>query len=162
VKDCSYIPQQFPNLAGSGFDVVNDCTSDRTIDKAVKYNCIAWAAGIDNEWWWPTDKGGYHWPEGLPKELVGTETIENFVNAFKTKNYIECENGELEDGFEKVAIFANYRDKPLHAARSLPDGSWTSKLGNGEDIRHATLFALEGNRYGKAAVFLKRKIDVKS
>ena len=89
--------------------------------------------------------------------MPGTKTLENFVNAFKPERFVECESAELEDGLEKVAIFVNYRNKPLHAARSLPDGSWTSKLGDGEDIRHPTLFALEGRRYGNAVAFLKRK-----
>jgi hypothetical protein len=161
VRDCSLLTKHFPNLAASGFDVVNDCKSDRTIDLPVHYNCIAWAAGDDTQWWWPWDLAGYYWPEGLPKELPAMETLGNFINAFKTVRYVECENGEFEDGFEKVAIFVNYRNKPLHAARLLPDGSWTSKLGEGEDIRHLSLFALEGIRYGKAVAFLKRERNAK-
>ena len=157
MRDCSQLIRYYENLAASGFDIVNDCKSDRTIDLPVHYNCIAWAAGDDTQWWWPWDLGGYYWPEGLPKEAPGTETLENFINAFKTRRYVECESAEIEDEFEKVALFANYRNKPTHAARSLLDGSWTSKLREGEDIRHPTLFALEGRRYGKAVVFLKRK-----
>ncbi len=157
MRDCSQLILAFENLAASGFDIVNDCKSDRTIDLSVHYNCVGWAAGDDKQWWWPWDLGGYYWPPGLPKELPGTETLQNVINAFKTVRYSECTSGEIEEGFEKVALFANYRNKPTHAARSLSDGSWTSKLGEGEDIRHQTLLALEGRRYGKAVVFLRRK-----
>jgi hypothetical protein len=45
---------------------------------------------------------------------------------------------------------------PKHAARSLPNGAWTSKLGDDEDIEHSTLAVLEGREYGRAKVFLKR------
>ena len=50
---------------------------------------------------------------------------------------------------------------PSHAARQLPSGHWTSKLGKAEDIRHSTLEAVEsdpnlGLGYGKVAVILKR------
>jgi hypothetical protein len=49
-------------------------------------------------------------------------------------------------------------DEETHAARSLPNGRWTSKLGNGEDIEHITLAVLEGDLYGKVRVFLKRQV----
>lgn len=162
MRDCSLIANLFENLAGTGFHAINDCTSDRTIDQPVHYNCIAWAAGSDSEWWWPWDLPGYHWPPGLPKERPAFETLQNFVNAFKTKGYEECENGEFEPGYEKVAIFVNNRNTPTHAARSLPDGGWTSKLGEGEDIRHATLFAIEGRLYGHAAAYLRRIIIIEN
>ena len=103
--------------------------------------------------------GGYHWPEELPKVNPGTETVEDIIDGIKTERYTECDNADKEDGFEKAAVYVNYRKKPLHAARSLSDGSWTSKLGEDEDIRHATLLALEGRRYGKAVIFLKRRIE---
>lgn len=137
VRDCAWVPGRFENLAAAGFDEVKDCTSDRT----QTYNCIAWAAGRMNEWWWPWDIGGYTWPkgEGIHFELPDQETVENFVSAFKSQGYLECQNGSWEEGFEKVAIFSNHRGTPTHAARSLPNGAWTSKLGQGEDIQHSTM-----------------------
>ena len=69
-----------------------------------------------------------------------------------------CGNGSLEDGYEKVAIYA--RDGELtHAARQLRDGRWTSKLGKYEDIEHDSLEALYGDgygEYGSVAVFMVR------
>ena len=82
--------------------------------------------------------------------------MENFLNAFKTKGYDECQTGDHEVGFEKVVIFVNNLGKPTHAARSLPNGEWTSKLGDAEDIQHPTLESVGGRAYGKAVAFLKR------
>ena len=161
MRDCSWIPGKFPNLAGAGFNIQNDCTSDRTHGHPVKYNCIAWAAGITNEWWWPWKLGGYTWPkgDGLCFELPKQETLGNFIAAFRSIGYDECDNGIAEDGFEKVAIYVDPQGRPTHAARSIPSGGWTSKLGDCEDIRHPTLESIECITYGTATAFLKRKIE---
>jgi hypothetical protein len=39
----------------------------------------------------------------------------------------------------------------------MPDGNWTSKLGKGEDIQHDSLDGLEGDLYGKVAIFMMRR-----
>jgi hypothetical protein len=126
-----------------------------TSDRSESYNCLAWAAGDDTRWWWPDDEdnlGLSHWPEGVPR----SEDLEAFVAAFETLGYGPCEDGRLETGLEKVAIYS--RDGvPTHAARQLPEGTWTSKLGQGFDIRHA-LKAIEGPAYGLASLFLARPI----
>ena len=92
------------------------------------------------------------------------ETVEAFVSAYATLGYAKCEESSavLEAGFEKVAIYVDANGVPTHAAKQLPNGAWTSKLGEWEDIRHATPEAVEddgalGLGYGKVAVFLKRK-----
>ena len=131
-----------------------DCTSDATL----QYNCIAWAAGKQNEPWWPTDQiKGYFWPQGLPLEPIDQETVENFVKAFETEGYAVCPDGQIELGFDKVAIYADPNTRrPLHAARSLPHGVWSSKLGDNEDIEHNTLESIAGKEYGVPVAFLKR------
>jgi hypothetical protein len=43
-----------------------------------------------------------------------------------------------------------------YVARQLPDGRWTSKLGQLEDVTHATTDALEGSDYGEVVQFMKR------
>lgn len=55
----------------------------------------------------------------------------------------------------KLAIFVNDQGTPTHAARQLPDGWWTSKLGRQIDIEHE-LSAIEGPAYGKVAILLAR------
>jgi hypothetical protein len=114
------------------------------------YNCIAWAAGDDRRYWWPC--GGY-WPKGVPRE----ETLEAFVQAFEVSGYELCEDGSLEPGFEKVALYIDGTGIPAHAALQLPDGRWTSKLGHCEDITHSTLDAVNCKEYGYAQWFLKRE-----
>ena len=67
----------------------------------------------------------------------------------------------LEPGVQKIALYVDEDGTPTHAARQLPSGEWTSKLGRAEDIRHKTLEALEGSAgqppgYGRAKLILKR------
>jgi hypothetical protein len=62
----------------------------------------------------------------------------------------------LEEGFDKVAIFAN-KDRVTHMARQLRSGRWTSKLGPLEDVEH-DLHAVESKTYGRVVKILKRTI----
>jgi hypothetical protein len=125
-------------------------TSPRTRD----YNCIAWAAGDTRYWWWPDadpDNDAIFWPAAVARE----ETVAAFQAAFATLGYQPCPSDSLEPGFEKVALFVGADGLPSHAARQLPDGRWTSKLGRLEDIEH-TLQDLSGDAYGTVAVVLRR------
>jgi hypothetical protein len=118
-----------------------------------RYNCIAWAAGETARYWWPDSMDQAYWPPGVPRE----ETIEAFVQAYATLGYVPCDSADLEPGFEKTAIYASGAT-PTHAARQLPSGVWTSKLGPQEDIEHTTPEAVEGPEYGKVAVVLRRPV----
>ena len=133
----------FPRLAGTDYRV----TSPR--DDA--YNCIAWAAGATDNWWWPVGTGRTYWPSGAPRAV----TVDAFREAFASLGYIASPTEELESQFEKIALFAKAEDKPTHAARQLPSGRWTSKLGMMEDIEHA-LRDLEGTVYGSVVLIVKR------
>jgi hypothetical protein len=64
---------------------------------------------------------------------------------------------DLENGYEKVAIYT-LNGVPTHAARQLPNGNWTSKLGSEIDIEHNSLDCLNGTVYGKAEIIMKRRI----
>ncbi len=140
-----WIERDYPNLLITGYEI----TSPDTID----YNCIAWAAGITNEWWWPDAQNQHYWPPGVPRE----ETLDSFIKAFQTLGYEVCDRGDLEVGLQKIAIYS-LDGKPKHAARQLPDGKWTSKLGQDEDIKHHTLEGLEGKFYGKVVCVMKKNI----
>jgi hypothetical protein len=134
----------FPKLADASFRV----TSDR--DPA--YNCIAWAAGVTHQRWWPLENPDEaYWPEGV----VRAATLEAFLAAFATLGYAVCESDALEPGIEKIALFADSTGVPTHAARQLANGRWTSKLGKLEDIEHE-LRDLEGDLYGTVLVLMKR------
>lgn len=117
------------------------------------YNCIACAAGEDFRWWWPTP-GLYYWPKAAPLE----ETVESFALAFQSLGYEKCDNADLEQGRDKVAIYAGDDNVPTHMARQLPNGKWTSKLGSDIDIEHMTPHEVEGPLYGRVVRFLKRQI----
>ena len=45
-----------------------------------------------------------------------------------------------------------------HAARQLPGGKWTSKLGKAEDIEHDTADVVAGGIYGEVVELMKRPI----
>lgn len=79
-----------------------------------------------------------------------------FQEAFQSLGFGVCQKEDLESGFEKIALFAD-DNVPEHAARQLPNGRWTSKLGELEDIEHG-LHDLEGVEYGKVVMLMKRPI----
>jgi hypothetical protein len=139
----SYRESKWPYLLSEGYDV----TSVETWD----YNCIAFVAGVQNQWWWPDTNGDGYWPISERKE-----TISCFIKAFESLGFEVCDDG-LEKGYEKIAIFA-LNGVPTHAAKQLPNGRWTSKLGSWEDIEHNTLKAVEEYVYGKVDTFMRKSI----
>lgn len=140
----SSLEEKFPNLRVVAYEVASPETQE--------YNCIAWAAGDTERWWWPDLMEQEYWPASVPRN----DTIEIFILAFRTLGYERCETPEFEPGFEKIALYLNSAGRPRHAARQLPDGYWTSKLGDWQDINHATLDGLVCPDYGTPEVFLKR------
>jgi hypothetical protein len=135
------LEQYFPGLRAADYQVTS--ASD------VRYNCVAWAAADVARWWEPSPRG--YWPPGVQRGL----TLEVFIQAFALLGYEPCETDALERGVEKVALFASHGEV-THAARQLPSGRWTSKLGVGVDIEHA-LRSLEGGIYGEVAQVLSRR-----
>ena len=92
------------------------------------------------------------WPEGVPRQY----TVEAYAGAFRAVGFEVCEDAVFEDGVEKEAIFADPNGSPTHAARQLNDGTWTSKLGQLEDIRHQNLDQVSEGDYGKPVLVLRR------
>jgi hypothetical protein len=128
----------------------------RTSLPTPSYNCIAHAANDDTKWWEP-DKGGFwYWPPGVQRAY----TLRAFTAAYASLGYSVCQDGTVEPGFEKVAIFAD-GGKPKHAARQLPDGKWSSKIGNADDISH-DLDTVSGGGYGVPVRFMKRPTSAPS
>jgi hypothetical protein len=121
-----------------------------TSPSSKKYNCIAWAAGDDDHWWEPSGKD--FWPEETPSEY----TVTALIRAYETRGFVLCTDSAPEESHEKLAIYG-HSPEYAHAARQLPDGKWTSKLGSAEDIEHATLEALEGSEYGSVLHIMKRQ-----
>jgi len=141
----SWRQQDFPDLNTGNCQITSPATR--------AYNCIAWAAGIDTQWWDPNDL--YYWPPNVPREV----TIEAIVQVYEGLGFTICIGGALEAGFDKIAIFAKYQGErriPTHAARQLDSGQWTSKLGACEDISHAEAAHVNGPGYGEVIYFMSR------
>ena len=107
---------QFENLVRVGYELTSE--PDET------YNCIAYAAGITNEWWDPLGV----WPDGIPND----DTVDTLVMVYGKHGFTICTDGKSEDGFEKIAIYA-IEGSFQHAAKLLEDGRWSSKLGPDDD-----------------------------
>ena len=139
----NHIQESFPGLRESEFRVTSP------VDPG--YNCIAWAAGDVLHFWWPDPFDEYYWPIDAPR----VPTLAAFIQAYAAVGYERCDSDQPEEHYERVAVFVNATGSPTHAARQLRSGRWTSKLGQHVDIEH-DLRDLEGEKYGKVAVFLKR------
>lgn len=137
--------RDFPRLDHLNHRVTSPPTPD--------YNCIAWSAGETTRWWQP----GSFWPVESPPDDYGIGILEQ---AFRTLGFEDCENDEqLEPGYEKVALYGSMLFY-THAARQLPDGRWTSKLGRSEDIEHDSPQAVAGGVYGELLQIMKRRAPI--
>jgi hypothetical protein len=145
VTDREAIEAQLPRLVGSKYRV--------TSPKDTAYNCFAWAAGDSARVWSPVMLGsGVYWPPGIPALL----SLSGVIDAYTMTGFEICDSADAEEGFEKIAIFADETGDPRHAARQLPSGSWTSKLGDHVDIEHAKVDAIGGGLYGEPTVYMRR------
>jgi hypothetical protein len=105
----------FPRLSANNHE--------KTSQPDVEYNCVAWAAWDTDHWWQP----GVYWPVEISRDEHGIAALEA---AFMSLGLVECSDGSLEPGFEKIALYGS-GFMYTHASRQLPDGRWTSKLGKG-------------------------------
>jgi hypothetical protein len=148
----------FPNLR-------NDVHFIITGEETPNYNCIAWAATYDDQWWWPLqadqpfilDGVTYSWPISEIKDtLIGT-----FIRLFTALRYEKCDDGKLEKGFRKICLYSIDGINVTHASRQITYGKeigwWTSKLGESNRITHSEPEGLHGPAYGSAVVFMRSK-----
>jgi hypothetical protein len=136
----------FPRLRGANYQMTSPADP--------RYNCLAWAAGSSTNWWWPElDVENGYWPTGIAHEV----SLSAFVAAFATLGYLSTENEFAEPGWERIALFAVAEGLPTHAARQLPNGRWTSKLGKLADIEH-DLHDLAGTEYGTVVQIMKQPL----
>jgi hypothetical protein len=129
----------FPNLSAY----------EQKSDPSDLYNCIAFAAGIEDEW---VDPLGV-WPDDIGKD----DTVENLIEVYRRYGFEPCDDSQMELGFDKLAIYATDGGVVYqHAARLHSDGQWWSKIGPDDDILHPTLEALECEQYGQVVKFMRR------
>ena len=138
----SNIESAFPLLKVDGYKVTSSKNKD--------YNCIAWAAGISDAWWDPAP--GYMWPPGAPREY----TMQALILAYQAIGFVICKGDKLDPGFDKIAVYGDAAGW-THAARQLPSGKWTSKLGQSEDIEHNTPEGVVSMAYGSVVSIMKRR-----
>ena len=104
----------FPKLTRENHEITSPAT--------VRYNCIAWAARNTERWWQP----GVFWPVDSSRDDHG---IGNVVEAFRSLGYEECDDGTLEAGFEKLALYGSAM-MYTHAGASCRTESGRASLGN--------------------------------
>lgn len=143
------LPDKHPDLERS-FPQLGVTDYKITSPENPRYNCIAWAACDQDNFWWPNEYG--YWPEGVER----SETIDAFIKAYGTVGFSLCDSDGFEPGFEMIALYCDANNTPTHAARLIDEKTWTSKLGQSFDISH-TENGLNGDRYGTPKLFLKRK-----
>jgi hypothetical protein len=140
------LERQFKALVASGYRVTSEWTTE--------YNCIAYAAGDKSRKW--DCQGplipGYYWPPGAKSG----DYIDALESAFVAVGFTLCDSEQLEDGYEKVALYVDSDGKWTHAAKQLPDGRWSSKIGHAEDIAHNSPHCFGGSDYGNVMRFMRR------
>lgn len=120
------------------------------------YNCIAWAAGVADDWWDPVDETRT-WPAGAPRG----DTVEIVMMGLSTIGYEQYADGMLEPDVEKIALY-EHRGEFTHVAKQLASGLWSSKLGREWLIEHElealTDHANPGGpwQYGEVVAFMSR------
>ena len=146
------IERHLPGLEASEYQITSDATDE--------YNCVAWAVGEDDRWWSHEVDDEYFWPDRAPR----SEGVESYQAMFALYGFAECDNGDLERGVEKIALFAD-EGRFTHVARQLDSGRWTSKLGEDCDIEHElealrswpdTWPRYRSYRYGEVVKFMQR------
>lgn len=149
MSDAAAVEAHIPRLSSRTYKI--------TSPRDTRYNCFAWAAGDQQRVWSPVLIGsGVHWPPGIP----ALPSLSGVIAAYQQVGYEVCDSPELQDGVEKIAIFCAPDGEPRHAARQLPDGGWTSKLGDHVDIEHGDVDAVGGVFYGEPHTFMRRRSAV--
>lgn len=141
-----YQSEAFPRLTSDNCRVTSPADSS--------YNCIAWAAGDVTRCWWPSGLGGHYWPD----HTQGPPTPAAFERAFTRIGYRRCEDGSVEPGYVKVALYARPDGLITHAARQV-GSKWTSKLGEVIDIIHSSADDVADGLYGEVVEYLRRRVS---
>src|SRR5437870_4600517 len=91
--------ERYPNLRAHGYTV----TSEETLHKRVRYNCVAWAAlGDTKKWWQAEPEPDYFWPKGI----LSDGSFQSYVELYKSLGYETCQSRSRELFYEKIALFA--------------------------------------------------------
>jgi hypothetical protein len=134
----------FPSLTDDNFRITSSDTNT--------YNCLAWVIDEDS---YRVDPLSGRWGTGV----VRTPTIEALMEVYEEHGFEECTDDSIEKGYVKIAIYAEpMTGRITHAAKQCPDGSWTSKLGDLQDINHDTPEVLQGGGYGTVQRYMRKRL----
>ena len=125
------------------FPSLTDVTSKRTSDPDDRYNCIAWAFGDNQRFWWPSPRA--YWP----MDCTGRTVKQAFEEWLAFDGWLLSDDNSYKSELAKIALY-ELNGRPTHASRLLPCNLWTSKLGKSLDLAHQ-LADLEGPLYGMVA-----------
>jgi len=134
----NWIDEQFPAAVGR-YRITSEPDGD--------YNCVAYAAGVTDEWWGHAP--WYPWP------AARSPSAESLMAVFAALGYERCPSDAAEPGFERVALYAK-NNIWTHVAWQLPSGEWASKLGAAEDIEHDAPECLCGDSSGIVHCIMRR------
>lgn len=93
------------------------------------------------------------WPEGVPYD----ENRESLVALFEYFGFESSDNNVLEDGYDKVALYAD-EEGWTHAARVISNNTLHSKIGTAWDIHHSDNDLFAETEYGSIFTYMKRPI----
>lgn len=133
----------FPYLTTENFEIVGPPSG--------RYNCIAYAAGDTSKRW--DNHLGRYWPPWATR----SSSMQSLKEVFAGLQYEECQDGNHEAGYQKLALY-EARGAMQHAAAQMPNGRWRSKMGSGPVIEHDSPASLAAGPYGEPTAFMRRPI----
>lgn len=149
-----YSDRERDQMIGMCPSLGNDKSFELTSDITPLYNCIGFAMGMNDvcvalgnpagiawNWWPPTAHFDLN-----PRSLV---------EAFEYFGFIECDNGVVEDDYDKVALYEK-NGQWTHAAIIETDDLYHSKMGIMWDIVHRGGDLFHNDAYGDIFTYVKR------
>jgi hypothetical protein len=77
--------------------------------------------------------------------------------VFRLRGYEPCDDGSLEAGVDKIAVYGDSLGEAKHATRQMRNGRWTSKMGDLADIEHDKPEEVESTLYGTVRRYMARR-----
>src|SRR5205809_62904 len=99
------IEDTFPTLKADGYNKSSDYCED--------YNCFAFATSETTKRIDPSGQPDCDWPD----DILPTKFVSSFLAYYRSKGFVVCDNGDPEEGFEKIALYKNDVEEATHAAR---------------------------------------------
>lgn len=135
-----------------GQNLKNDPNLCITSPQTFRYNCIAFAMGMDDRWVDSVPLPWHWWPLNVPKE----QSCAALKEAFVYFGFEDCGMDDtMEEDYDKVALYQK-DGFWTHAARVVDTGIYHSKFGSSYDGRHSNGDVLQ-KQYGDVYVIMRRR-----